>query len=268
MKNEYVTLREILATLNFMREQVGQESLKAENMMHSLRNAKTWKPVGKIGVEVLLDKEKTIKAYAEYLQKRANYKRAYISKEKAMQQGLYTASMLFGAINALRKLNGNKLFKTPDSLKRALSLHFQPVAETTGSMNTRELLYEPQEIIEYFTTQQVAKGNKTQNYLVATEADLLIGGWVTLALCEKLTGVKRKRISELAISGAITALLHPETGDMLFNVTTVAERANYRTLQWLKNAVGEEKALELLKTRKTEQHYNYTIVYVPELRHL
>jgi hypothetical protein len=251
-----------------MREQVGREIMTAENMKTSLRSAKAWKPVGKKGVEVLIDKEKTIELYAAYLQKHVNYNRPFICKDEAIKQGLYTASMLFGAINALRTLSGFKPFRTPESLKRELARHFQPVAETSGHTYIKEFLYEPQEIIDYFTTKQVAQGNKTQNYLVASEADLAIGGWVQLALCEKLTGVKKKRISGLAICGAVTALLHPETGDLLFNVTAVAERANYRTLQWLKNAVGEEKAEELCKTRKTEQHYQQTLVYVPELRHL
>ena len=261
---EICTLEDFLTQLNALREAYGKKPLEHNNMRLSLRKVGAWIVAEKKGLYVYLDKAAVWEAYNKYLS--ANHADIpKCSKKEAMQKGLYSIEMLFAAINALREITGIRALKTVKSLQRVLNEN----AHAPACVCDKAFYYKPAPLIAFYTQEAIPKGGKTKgDYFTAGDEEINSGDWHELRTVSMLTAVKKARITSAGLDGRIMALIHPETGDLLYSLKQVQEELSYRSYKWLVKVVGEEAARFMLKTRRTKVVYLATMIYAPEFRHL
>ena len=188
-----------------------------------------------------------------------------------LKRGLMSTSMLFGAVNILRKLNGRSPYASfygmIASLKQAGGV---PVK--LGRMNW----WNAEDAINRLVNFMFANSKKASldHGLAATIEECQNGEWQDVGRCHAITGIPKIRIARFGNN-------HPEhvrvtpNGDRLYHLDTLREWSDYRQPKWISDRFGIETLNHLEKTRKTKKWYipdagdkKATLLYVPEFSHL
>ena len=193
-------------------------------------------------------------------------------QNKLIQEGYLSTQMLFGYINAIRKMFDLKPYTNLCSMTQALSRHrFQPRIHCMGNSKRYRNWWKTDEVVpvlcEIRQRDQIAFLSKT-----ATEKELNSGEWQDVIITSRLTGISRKRVSSLGSHNKGLTRVHPYTQARLFHVPSIREKGYYRSSSFVRKVMGDETTDALLKTRPTktvdfEQH-NIRYIYTPELAHL
>ena len=180
--------------------------------------------------------------------------------------------MLFGYINAIRKMFDLKPYTNLCSMTQALSRHrFQPRIHCMGNSKRYRNWWKTDEVVpvlcEIRQRDQIAFLSKT-----ATEEELNSGDWQDVIVTSRLTGINRKRLTSLGSHNPHATRVHPYTQERLYHIPTMREIGYYRDTAYLCRVLGIEATNALIATRPIKTIESDFIrkryIYTPELAHL
>ena len=199
---------------------------------------------------------------------------ASYTKEKAnlIKQGFYSTDMLFGYINALRKLNDLKPYTNVVSLQQTLARHHvQPRIFCHGNSKRYRNWWNVEEVTPILCSIR-QRDQKAFLSKTATEEELNTGDWQDIIVTSRTTGITRKRLSRLGSHNLNATRVHPYTQERLYHIPTMREIGYYRDTAYLCRVLGIEATNALIATRPIKtvksDFVNKRYIYTPELAHL
>lgn len=193
-------------------------------------------------------------------------------KNRLIQEGYLSTDMLFGYVNAIRKINGIKPYTNICSMQQSLARHnIQPRIYCHGNSRRYRNWWKADEVTPLLCTIR-ERDQKAFLSKTATEDELNSGDWQDVIATSRLTGIKRKRLTSLGSHNLHATRVHPYTQERLYHVPTIREIGYYRRTSFIRNVLGDEATETLLAARPVREYefagFNVRLVYTPELAHL
>lgn len=192
-------------------------------------------------------------------------------ERELVRNGYLNISMLFGYVCAMREANGLKPYASKCSMITALERYNLPFKLVKYAGNTVRRWY-------HRTTTAAALCEIRQRdhdaflSTPASDAELVSGEWLDIVATERLTGIKRKRISSIGGHHIEITRLHPKTNTRLFHVPSVRDYGYWRDSAYIRKMYGDNAADALLHFRPQKKYITggcrKTLVYCPDLAHL
>lgn len=185
-----------------------------------------------------------------------------------LEQGLYSTSMLFGAINVIRQQNGRSPYKTFNGMRATLDQNgIKPV------MVGRMAWWNAEETINALTNLLYMRKEASLDYGVLVNSDEVQNGeWQDLGRCHVITNIPKRRIVRFGNNYPNKIRVTPRK-TRLYHLPSLREWADWRQPKWIRDRYGALFLHHLLKTRKTKNAdpdgiTSYELVYCPEFSHL
>lgn len=199
---------------------------------------------------------------------------ACYTKEKntLIQQGYYTTDMLFGYVNAMRRLVDLKPYTSIISLQQTLRRHnIQPRAVCHGTSRRYRNWWKLDEVAPLLLNIR-ERDQKAFLSKDATEDELNSGDWQDVITTSRVTGIRKARLTSLGSHNLHATRVHPYTQERLYHVPSMREIGYYRDTNYLYKLFGVDQANALIATRPIKtiksDFCNKRMIYCPELAHL
>lgn len=189
-----------------------------------------------------------------------------------IKKGYLSTHMLFGYINAMRRVFDLKPYTNLVSMQQTLARHrVEPHIQYAGKSKRYRNWWKVDEVAPLFLEIR-QRDQKAFLSPAATEEELNSGEWQDCITTERLTGIKRKRLSSLGSHNLTACRIHPYTQARLYHLPTIRKIGYYRSSSYVRKVLGDDTTEALLVTRPLKivdykgQEIRY--IYAPELAHL
>lgn len=193
-------------------------------------------------------------------------------QNKLIQAGYLNTHMLFGYVNAMRKVFDLKPYQNIASITAALYRHkVEPRMHYFGKSKRYKNWWKTDDVAPLLLEIR-QRDQKSFLSPVATEQELNTGEWQDVVTTARLTGISKKRLSSLGSHNLTACRVHPYTQARLYHLPTIREIGYYRKSSHVRKILGDEATDALLATRPLKivnfEGHEQRYIYIPEIAHL
>lgn len=193
-------------------------------------------------------------------------------KNSLIQKGYYSTDMLFGHINAMRRLFDLKPYTNISSLRQAVDRHnILPLTVCHGTSSRYRCWWKVDEVTPLLCSIR-QRDQKAFLSDEATEEELNSGDWQDVITTSRITGIRKKRLTSLGSHNLHATRVHPYTQERLYHVPTMRNIGYYRDTSFLYKLYGVDHANALIETRPVKtiesDFCRKRLIYCHELAHL